>query len=122
MSDHEHIREDDLRALQRGEKILYDLFVEDLTILGQVLNRDTSCCSASQAKLYGHFRYQVALDRYQSIRSLLEWMVSQFIKVDVQHDIMQLQPTVPASSYLSRYLDSDSILLRNSWHGHMQLI
>jgi hypothetical protein len=95
---HEGIREDDVRTLQQGEKKLYDLLERDLSFLSQVMNRDDSCCSSCHAKLYGQFRYPVALDRLQSIISLLQWMVTQLIEADVQDDMMKLD-TTPANSY-----------------------
>lgn len=65
----ECIREDDVRTLQQGERNLYELIDRDLTIFSQVMNREDSCCSSCHAKLYGQFRYPVALDRLQSIMS-----------------------------------------------------
>jgi len=67
------------------------------------MDREDSCCSSCHAKLYGQFRYPVALDRLQSIISLLQWMVRQFVEADLQEDVMKLD-TVPANLYSSKTL------------------
>ena len=100
---HESIRECDVRTLQQGEDKFYELFEKDLTILSQVMNREDSCCSSGHAKLYGQFRYPVTMDRLQSIISLLQWMVRQFVEADLQEDVMKLD-TVRANLYSSKTL------------------
>ena len=62
--------------------MLYELFERDLTVMRKVLDREQSCCAVAHAQLYEEFRREIALDRHQSITSLLEWMVTQLIEVD----------------------------------------
>jgi len=54
---------------------LYWSFHQDLTIIGEVLDRTKCCCAPQLGYQYGQFRVNVVMERLQSIIDLLEWVV-----------------------------------------------
>ena len=76
MVDVEGIYQSDALLLLASEQGLYIRLQGDLRKIEELIMSGLSCCEKAMIHRIGSCRYQIVKDRLESIRSLLEWIIS----------------------------------------------